>query len=209
MSLRKQIPSLSKLHTIHEEVPESSLDETDVDSYFYHNVLDIALIDNRIVRVSKGSNKKNFAFKLFQFCNLKNQQRIILEEELSVSLKELAAILNTLRQSLKQFDKTVKFPALYLLPKPKQEIGYKLFKDELFAQYFQDIKEHCNRQIRPSFSFERKKECCFSIKKFQIVGEQNILRKIINLRHCEVDSLYKNRSYIASKCGIFESNYNI
>ena len=148
MSVKKQTSSSSKLYTIYEEVPESFLDEIDVDSYFYHNILDIALIDNRIVRVSKGSNKKIFAFKLFQFCNLKNQQRFILEEEVSVSLKELAAILNTLRQFLKQYDKTVKYPALYPLPKPKQEIDFTLFKDELFAHYFQDIKEHCMQRWR-------------------------------------------------------------
>ena len=209
MSVKKQISSLSNLYTFYEEVPESFLDETDVDSFFYHNILDIALIDNQIVRVSKGSSKKNFAFKLFQFCNLKNQQRFILEEEVSVSLKALAAILNTLRQLLKQYDETVKFPALYPLPKPKQQIGFTLFKDELFAQYFQDIKEHCNRQIRLSFRFERNKECCFSIKKFQFVGEQNILTEIINLRHCEVHCFYKNRYFIASKCGTFDSNYDI
>ena len=153
MSIKKQIPSLSKLYAIYEEVPETFLDETDVDSYFYHNILDIAQIDKRIVRVSKGSNKKIFAFKLFHFCDLKNQQRFILEEELSVSLKELAAILNNLRHFLKQYDSAAKFP-LYPLPKPKQEIGFTLFKDELFAHYFQDIKEHCNRQIRLSFRFE-------------------------------------------------------
>ena len=124
MSMKKQIQSLINLYTIYEEVPESFLDETDVDSCFYHKILDIALIDNRIVRVSKGSNKKILAFNLFQFCNLKNQQRLILEEEVSVSLKELAAILNTLRQFLKQYEKTVKFPAVYPLPKPKQEIGF-------------------------------------------------------------------------------------
>ena len=209
MSIKKQIPSLRKLYTIYGEFPESFLDETDVDSCFHHNILDIALIDNRILRVSKSSNKKNFAFKLFQFCKLKNQQRFILEEEVSVSIKELAAFLNTLRQFLKQNDKTVKFPALYPLPKPKQEIGFTLFKDELFAHYFQDIKEHCNRQIRLSFRFERNKECCFSIKKFKIVGEQNVLTEIIKLRHCEVHSLYKNHYYNASKCGIFDSNYDI
>ena len=122
MSVKKQISSLSNLYTIYEEVPESFLDETDVGSYFYHNILDIALIDNRIVRVSKGSNKKIFAFKLFQFCNLKNQQRFILEEEVSVSLKELAAILNTLRQFLKQYDKTVKYPALYFYPNQSKRL---------------------------------------------------------------------------------------
>ena len=143
---------------------------------------------------------------------MKYQQRFILEEEVSVSLKELAAIFNTLLQFLKQYDKSVKFPALYPLPKPKQEGGFTLFKDELFAQYFQDIKEHCNRQIRLSFRFERNKESSFSIKKFQIVGEQNVLLEIINLRHCEVHSPYKNRYYFASKSGIliafktFESN---
>ena len=63
------------------------MDETDVD-FFYRNLLDIALIDNQIVRVSKGSNKKIFAFKLFQFCNLKNQQKFNLEEDVSVSLKK-------------------------------------------------------------------------------------------------------------------------
>ena len=181
------------MYTVYEEVPESFSDETDVDSCFYYNILDIALIDNRIVRVSKGSNKKIFAFKLFQFCNLKNQQRFILEEEVSVSLKKLAPILNTLRQFFKQDDQIVKFSALYPLPKPKQEIGFTLFKDELFAHYFQDIKEHCNRQIRLSFRFERNNECCFSIKEFEIVGEQNVLTEIINQRHFEVYSLYKNR----------------
>ena len=139
MSVRKQIPSLSKLYTIYEEVPEKFLDETDVDSSFYHNILEIVLIDNRLVRISEVSKKEYFAFKLFQLCNLKIQKRFLLEEEVSVSLKELAAILNTLRQFVKQDHKTVKFPALYIFPEPKQEIGLTLFKNELFALYFQDI----------------------------------------------------------------------
>ena len=67
MSKKKQIPSLSKLYTNYEEVPASFLDETDVVSYFHHNILDIALIDNRIVRVSKGSNKKILLPNYFSF----------------------------------------------------------------------------------------------------------------------------------------------
>ena len=76
MSVKKQIPSLSKLYTIYEEVPEKFLDEADVDSYFYHNILDIALIDNRIVRVSKGSNKKNFCFQTFSILQLETSTKI-------------------------------------------------------------------------------------------------------------------------------------
>ena len=133
----KQIPKLSKMYAIYEEVPKSFLDETDVDRYFYHEILDIALIDNQIVRVGKDINKKTFAFKLCQFCNLKKQRRFILEEEVSVSLKELAANFKTLRQFLKQYDKAFKFPAPYPLPKP-----FTLFKNKLFAHFLQDIREH-------------------------------------------------------------------
>ncbi len=89
MSTKKQISSLCKLYSIYEEVPEEFLDGTDVDSYFYHNILDISQSHNRIVRVSKGSNKKSFAFKVFQFCDSKLQQRFILEEEVSISKKEI------------------------------------------------------------------------------------------------------------------------
>ena len=78
MSKKKQIQSLSQLYTLYGEVSENFLDETDVDSYFYHNILYIALIDSRIVRISKGANKKFFASKLFQFCHLKNQQKFVL-----------------------------------------------------------------------------------------------------------------------------------
>ena len=120
-----QTPSLGKLYTIYEEAPESFLNETDADSYCYHNILNIALTDNRNVRVGRRSNKKIFAFKLFQCFNLKNQQRFILEGEVLVLLKELAPILNISRQFLKQYDKTVTFP-LYRSPKPKQEIGFNL-----------------------------------------------------------------------------------
>ena len=127
----------------------------------------------------------------------------------SVPSKEVAAILDSLRQFLKQYDKDVKFTALYPLPIPKLEIGFTLSKDGMFAQNFQDIKEHCNQQVRLSFDFEHNKECCSSIKTFQIVSEENVLTEIINLRHCEVYSIYKNRKYNASKCGMFNSNYDI
>ena len=53
------------MYAIYEEVSENFLAETHVDRFLYHKFLDIVLIDNRIVRVSKVSNKKNFAFKLY------------------------------------------------------------------------------------------------------------------------------------------------
>ena len=71
MSTKKQFSSLCKLYSVYEEIPDEFLNETDVDSYFYHNILDISQPHHRIVPVSKGSNKKSFAFKVFPFFRFK------------------------------------------------------------------------------------------------------------------------------------------
>ena len=122
MSVKKQIPSLCKLYSFYEEIPEEFLDETDVDSYFYHNIFDISQSQHRIVRVSRGSNKKSFAIKLFQFCDLKTQQRYILQEEVNLSKRELTCLVDNLRDFLKTFDQSSKCIQIPL-PKPKVEIG--------------------------------------------------------------------------------------
>ena len=49
MSTKKQNPSLRKLYSKYEEIPEEFLDEIDVDSYFYHKILDISQSHHRIV----------------------------------------------------------------------------------------------------------------------------------------------------------------
>ena len=146
MSTKKQISSLCKLYSVYEEIPEEFLDETDVDSYFYHNILDISQSHNRIVRVSKGSNKKSFAFKVFHFCDSKLQQRFILEEEVSISKNEIESLLDSLGEFLKALDQANKVSQIPL-PKPKFEIGFTKAKDELFSHCYKDIAEHLNRQI--------------------------------------------------------------
>ena len=89
MSVKKQISSWCKLYSVYEEIPEVILDKTDVDSYFYHNILRILQSHHRIVRVSKGSNKKSFAFKVFHFCDSKLQQRFVLNEQVSIFKKKM------------------------------------------------------------------------------------------------------------------------
>ena len=42
MFTKNQISSFCKLYSVYEEIPEDFLDETDVDSYFFHNILDIS-----------------------------------------------------------------------------------------------------------------------------------------------------------------------
>ena len=192
MSTKKQITSLCKLYSVYEEIPEEFLDETDVDSYVYHNILDISQSHNRIVRVSKGSNKKSFAFKVFQFCDSKLQQPFILKEEVSISKKEIESLLDSLGEFLKAFDQANKISQIPL-PKPKFEIGFTKAKDELFSHCYKDIAEHLNRQIRISFRFEKNNTCVFFIKKFEHYGDQFILTEVVNLGYREINHLYKNR----------------
>ena len=208
MSVKRQLPSLSLLYTIYEDVPEHFLDQADVDSYFYHNILDVTKSEHRLVRVSKGSNKNLFAIKVFKFCDLKTEQRFFLDEEISITRKELAVVLNRLRHFLIQYDHARK-AKLYPLPKPLQEIGFTLWKDELFSHCYLDIKEHSDRHLRLSFRFEKDKKCCFSLKKFLYRGNQFVLTEIVNLSHNEIYQLYKDRYVISNKSGIIESNYDV
>ena len=208
MSTKKQISSLCKLYSVDEEIPEEFSDKTGVDSYFFHNSLDFSQSYNRIVRVSKGSNKKSFAFKVFQFCDSKLQQRFILKEEVSISKNEIESLLDSLGEFLKAFDQANKVSQIPL-PKPKFEIGFTKAKDELFSHCYRDIVEHLNRQIRLSFRFEKDKTCVFSIKKFEQYGDQFILTEVVNLGYREIKHLYKNRFFVAYKCNIFQSKDDV
>ena len=180
MSVKKQIPSLCKLYLFYEEIPEEFLDETDVDSFFYRNIFDISQSHYWIVRFSRGSYKKSFAIKLFQFCNSKTQQRYILQEGVNISKRELFCLGDSLREFLKIFDQTFKCIQVFL-PKPKVEIGSTKSKVNLFSHYYNDIIEHPNRQIPLSFRFGNNISCIFSIKKLELHGNQFIITEAVTL----------------------------
>ena len=112
---------------------------------------------------------KNHLQSSCSFCDLKTQQRYILQEEVNISKREPTRLLDGLRDFLKTFDqasKCIKIP----LQKPKVEIGYTESKDNLFAHFYNDIIEHPNTQIRLSFRFGNNNCCVFSIKKFESHG---------------------------------------
>ena len=92
---------------------------------------------------------------------------------------------------------------------PKVEIGPTKSKDNLIAHHNNDIIEHPNRQIRSSFRFGNSNSCVFSLKKFELHGNQFILTEIVNLNHRENHHLYKNRYYVANKCEKIEINDNV
>ena len=163
--------------SFYEEIPQDFLDETEVDSYFYNNIFDISQSQHRIVRVSRGSNKKSFAIRLFQFCDLKTQQRYILQEEVSISKRELTCLVDSLRDFLKTFDQAcrcIQFP----LPMPKVEIGSTKSNDNLFAHHYNDILEHPNRQMRLSFRLETTILVCFPSKSLNYTAISLFLQKL-------------------------------
>ena len=151
---------------------------------------------------------KIFAFKVFHFCDSKLQQRFILKEDVSISKKEIESLLDGLGEFLKAFDQANKVSQIPI-PKPKFEIGFTKAKYELFRHCYKDIVDHLNGQVRLSFRFEKNKACVFCIKKFEHYGGQFILTEVVNLGHREIIHLYKNRFFVAYKCDIFESNYDI
>ena len=144
------------------------------------------------MRVSRGSNKKSFAIKLFQFCDLKTQQRYILQEEVNISKRELTCLVNNLRDCLKTFDQASKCTQIPL-PKPKVVIGSTKSKENLFVDHYNDIIEHPNRRIPLSFRFGNNNSCVFLLKQFELHGNQLTFAEIANLNHRENHHLYKNR----------------
>ena len=132
------------------------------------------------MRVSRGSNNKSFAIKLFQFCDLKTQQRFILQKEVNISKRELTCLADSLSDFLKTFDhasKCIQIP----LPKPKVESGSTKSKDNLFAPYYNDIIEHPNRQLRLSFRFGNNNSCLFFIKSLNYTATNLLLQKMSSL----------------------------
>ena len=129
---------------------------------------------------------------MFQFCDLKTQQRYILQEEINISKRELISLVDSPPDLLKVSDhasKCIQIP----LPKHKVEIGSPKLKNNLFAHCHNDIIELPNRQIRLSFGFVNNNSCVFSIKKIEPHRNHFILTEIVNLNHREINRLYKNR----------------
>ena len=193
---KSKFPVCAIFNSFYEEIPEKFLDETDLDSYFYHNNFDISQSQHQIVRISRGSYKKSFAINLSQICDIKTQQRYILQEDVIISKRELTSLVESLGDFLKTFDHASK--CIQIAPrKPNVEIGATKSKDNLFAHHYMDIIENLNRQLRLLFRFGNNNSCLFPIKKIELPGSHYILTDFVNLNHREIHHLYKNRYYVA------------
>ena len=113
----------------------------------------------------------------------------LLQRDVKISKRELSSFFDSLRDFLKTFDKARKclhFPLLKL----KVEIGSTKSKNNLFAHYYKDFLEHPERQISLSLPFGIN-SCVFSIKKFELHGNQFILTDFV-INHRLIHQLYKS-----------------
>ena len=163
------------------------------------------------MRVRRGSNKNHLQSSCSSFVikrHIKTQQQFILQEELNICKREITCLVDSLRDFLKTFGQASKRTQIPL-PKPRVEIGSTKSKDNLFAHYYNDIIGIPNRQIHLYFRFGNNNTCVFSLEKFELHSNQFILTEIVNLYHREFHHLYTNQYYVANKCEIFQSNYNV
>ena len=66
MSIKKHLNFLELLYKKKGKIPIDFLfDEIDVESYFFHNFLDVYFVQNRILRLSKGLFRETYSIKEF------------------------------------------------------------------------------------------------------------------------------------------------
>ena len=88
MLIKEHLPILEKIYKIAENIPEEvPVEEIDIDSYFFFNILDIASCHNRIIRVSKGLSLSTFAIKKFTFYSQISVQSYFLSSEIHLNKK--------------------------------------------------------------------------------------------------------------------------
>ena len=139
---------------------------------------------------------------------IQRQQRYILQKQVKISKGGLNSLVNSLRDFLKTFEHKRASADKFNYRNPKSGLDLQSQKT-ISAQKFNDIIEHPNRQIRLAFRFENNNSCVLSIKKFELHGNHFNFTENVNLNDREIHHLYKNRYYVANKCEIFESNYDV
>ena len=174
MPIRNQLPTLSKLYSIYKEIPEDLLDEADIDACFYRSILNITKKENRLVRLSKTSNKNSFKLKVCKIDCSTIQQKYSLGEENTLTRRELGLVLDCLNDVLLPIE-AARLSKYYSLPTPKAPIGHTFLKDDLFLHHMHEVREHSKRHIRRSFRLELTKDWIFPFEIITLTGGEFLL----------------------------------
>lgn len=97
MLVKERIKDFEKLLKSKEDIPDIyTIDEIDVDSYFFYNFLDIATVYNRIIRIGQGIWKNCFAIKKFTFQPDVQIQSYIFASELQLNRSQTVFVVSSL-----------------------------------------------------------------------------------------------------------------
>ena len=94
MSIKKNLNFLDLLYKKKEKTPfDFLIDGIDVDSYFFHNFLDVFIVQNRVIRLSKGLFRETYSIEELTFDPHITYQSFKITAELHLTSKEILFIL--------------------------------------------------------------------------------------------------------------------
>ena len=185
MSIKKHLNFLELLYKKKENIPcDFLIDEIDVDSYFFHNFLDVYFVQNRVIRLSKGLFRETYSFKEFIFDPHNAYQSYKLTAELHLTRKEILFILENLKLIKKSYDNISKtlfipYPILKFVKTPQQI--------SLFLHFFKDFQSSKSCMIRFGIRFP---EICFEkFINFELSSQ-------IYIKIKELDYMLKNQQFL-------------
>ena len=208
MSIKNKLQSLCKLYPFYEELPVELLGEIDVDSWFDHNIYDISQSQHRIARLSKIAKKTSFAVELFHFCDLKTQQRFILQHRKKFSKKHLVLSSTVSACFWKVLIKRASaYRINYWSPKLRLNLQIRTTVCSLFTP-----KGSLNIQILTFVSrsaFETKNLAVITSKSLRYTVISSYLHKLSTLTFPKFTTTHKNRYQVPNKCEVMESNCDV
>ena len=160
------------------------IDEIDVDSYFFHNFLDVFIVQNRVIRLSKGLFRETYSIKEFTFDPQIAYQCFKLTAELHLTRKEILFIFENLKLIKKSYDNKSK---TLFIPYQKTKFVKTPQQSSLFLHFFKDFQSSKSCLIRFGIRFP---EVCF--ENFVIFE----LSSQIYIKIKELDYLLKNQQFL-------------
>ena len=138
MSIKKHLNFLELLYKKKENIPcDFLIDEIDVDSYFFHNFLDVYVVQNRVLRLSKGLFRETYSIKEFTFDSHIAYQSYKLTAELHLTRKEILFILENLKLIKKSYDNISK---TLFIPYPTPKFVKIPQQSSLFLHFLRTFK---------------------------------------------------------------------
>ena len=184
MSIKKHLNFLELLYKKKNIQCDFLIDEIDVDSYFFHKFLDVYVVQNRVLRLSKGLFREIYSIKEFIFDPHIAYQSYKLTAELHLTRKEILIFLENLKLIKKSYDNISK---TLFIPYPTPKFVKTPQQNSLFLHFFKDFQSSKSCIIRFGIRFP---EICFEkFINFKLSSQFYIKIK-------ELEYLLKNQQFL-------------